>query len=158
MRTRYVSQVEPLRNLGADEVIPEEFETSLEIISRLMRLLAVPGNVVASQIRILRDEAYRMLRDPGMRAAEGRRLSAMLEAGTSLTFFVLPDTPAEGKTLAELRAADDHVAVPAMIRNGAPYSPAPTDEPLKPGDTLFLVGAHEDLVKVMSRLEGRGQA
>ncbi len=158
VRTRYVSQVEPLRNLGADEVIPEEFETSLEIISRLMRLLAVPGNVVASQIRILRDEAYRMLRDPGMRAAEGRRLSAMLEAGTSLTFFVLPDTPAEGKTLAELRAADDHVAVPAMIRNGAPYSPAPTDEPLKPGDTLFLVGAHEDLVKVMSRLEGRGQA
>lgn len=159
VRTRYVSQVEALRKLGADEVIPEEFETSLEIISRLMRLLAVPGNVVASQIRILRDEAYRMLRDPGMRAAEGRRLSAMLEAGTSLTFFVLPDTPAEGKTLAELGVSDDHVAVPAMIRAGAPYSPAPTDEPLKPGDTLFLVGAHEDLVKVMSRLEGRrGQA
>jgi CPA2 family monovalent cation:H+ antiporter-2 len=155
VRTRYVSQVEPLRNLGADEVIPEEFETSLEIISRLMRLLAVPGNVVASQIRILRDEAYRMLRDPGMRAAEGRRLSAMLEAGTSQTFFVLPDTPAEGKTLAELGVSDDHVAVPAMIRAGAPYSPVPTDEPLKPGDTLFLVGAHEDLVKVMSRLEGR---
>lgn len=161
VRTRYVSQVEPLRNLGADEVIPEEFETSLEIVSRLMRLLAVPGNVVASQIRILRDEGYRMLRDPGMRAAEGRRLSAMLEAGTSLTFFVLPDTAAEGKTLAELGVADDHVAVPAMIRAGAPYSPAPTDEKLKPGDTLFLVGAHEDLLKVMSRLEGRrreGQA
>ena len=158
VRTRYVTQVEPLRNLGANEVIPEEFETSLEIISRLMRLLAVPGNVVASQIRILRDEAYRMLRDPGMRAAEGRRLSAMLEAGTSLTFFVLPDTRAEGKTLAELGVADDHVAVPAMIRAGAPYSPAPTDDPLRPGDTLFLVGAHEDLLKVMSRLEGRGQA
>lgn len=155
VRTRYVTQVEPLRNLGADEVIPEEFETSLEIISRLMRLLAVPGNVVASQIRILRDEAYRMLRDPGMRAAEGRRLSAMLEAGTSLTFFVLPDTAAEGKTLAELGVSDAHVAVPAMIRAGAPYSPAPTDEPLKPGDTLFLVGSHEDLMKVMSILEGR---
>ena len=46
-----------------------------------------------------------------------------------------------------------------MIRNGAPYSPAPADEKLKAGDTLFLVGAHEDLMKVMSRLEGRrGQA
>jgi len=155
VRTRYVSQVEPLKLLGADEVIPEEFETSVEIISRLMRLLAVPGNVVASQIRILRDEAYRMLRDPGMRAAEGRRLSAMLEAGTSITFFVLPDTPAEGKTLAELGVSDDHVAVPAMIRAGAPHSPAPTDDPLQSGDTLFLVGAHEDLMRVMSRLEGR---
>jgi CPA2 family monovalent cation:H+ antiporter-2 len=155
VRTRYVSQVEPLRELGADEVIPEEFETSVEIVSRLMRVLAVPGNVVAAQIRILRDEAYRLLRDPAMRAAEGRRLSAMLEAGTSLTFFVLPDTPALGKTLADLGVADARVAVPAMIRRGAPYSPAPTDEPLQAGDTLFLVGAHEDLMGVMARLEGR---
>lgn len=155
VRTRYVSQVEPLRRLGADEVIPEEFETSLEIISRLMRLLAVPGNIVAAQIRILRDEAYQMLRDPAARAAEGRRLSAMLEAGTSLTFFVLPDTPGLGKTLAELGVADARVAVPAMIRRGAPYSPAPTDEPLEAGDTLFLVGAHEDLMNVLAKLEGR---
>ena len=43
----------------------------------------------------------------------------------------------------------------AMIRRGAPYSPAPVDEPLQSGDTLFLVGAHEDLMRVMSRLEGR---
>src|SRR6185295_4991386 len=50
VRTRYVMQVEPLRQLGADEVIPEEFETSIEIISRLMRLLAVPGNVMAARI------------------------------------------------------------------------------------------------------------
>ncbi len=155
VRTRYVSQVEPLKELGADEVIPEEFETSVEIVSRLMRLLAVPGNVVAAQIRVLRDEAYRLLRDPAMRAAEGRRLSAALEAGTALTFFILPETPAAGRTLAELGVADDRVAVPAMIRRGAPYSPAPTDEPLQSGDTLFLVGAHEDLMRVMSRLEGR---
>ena len=155
VRTRYISQVEALRELGADEVIPEEFETSVEIVSRLMRLLAVPANVVAAQIRILRDEAYRILRDPAGRAAEGRRLSAMLEAGTSLTFFVLPDTPALGKTLADLGVADARVAVPAMIRRGAPYSPAPTDEPLQAGDTLFLVGAHEDLMNVIARLEGR---
>jgi CPA2 family monovalent cation:H+ antiporter-2 len=155
VRTRYVSQVEPLKELGADEVIPEEFETSVEIVSRLMRLLAVPGNVVAAQIRVLRDEAYQLLRDPAMRSAEGRRLSAALEAGTALTFFVLPETPAAGRTLAELGVADDRVAVPAMIRHGAPYSPAPTDEPLQSGDTLFLVGAHEDLMRVMSRLEGR---
>ena len=156
VRTRYVSQVDPLKKLGADEVIPEEFETSVEIVSRLMNLLAVPGNVIASQIRILRDEAYQLLRDPAMRSAEGRRLSATLEAGTSLTFFVLPGTPATGKTLAELGVATDRVVVPAMIRRGAPYSPAPTDEPLQSGDTLFLVGSHEDLMKVMSRLEGRG--
>ena len=42
-----------------------------------------------------------------------------------------------------------------MMRGGAPYSPAPRDEPLQPGDTLFLVGAHEDVMRIMGRLEGR---
>jgi Trk K+ transport system NAD-binding subunit len=119
-----------------------------------MRLLAVPGNVMAARIRELRDEAYKLLRDPVMRAAEGRRLSAALESGAALTFFVLPGTAAEGKTLADLAVADDRVAVPAMMRGGAPYSPAPTDEPLRVGDTLFLVGESEDLERVVGRLEG----
>src|SRR5687768_4721626 len=76
VRTRYVSEVERLRALGANEVIPEEFETSIEIVTRLMRVLGVPGNLVAAQLRLLRDEGYRMLRDPALRTAEGRRLSA----------------------------------------------------------------------------------
>src|SRR5262245_4180593 len=120
-----------------------------------MRLLSVPGNVSAARILELRDQGYRMMRDPAMRSAEGRRLSAALEAGAAITFFVLPDTPAEGKTLNELGVADDHVTAPAMMRAGAPYSPAPNDEPLKPGDILFLVGAREDLARVMARFEGR---
>ncbi len=154
VRTRYVSEVERLRALGANEVIPEEFETSLEIVTRLMRVLSVPGNLVAAQLRLLRDEGYRMLRDPALRAAEGRRLSAVLTAGTSQTFLVMPDTAADGKTIEELGIADDHVAIPAMLRDGAPISPAPPDNPLRAGDTLFLVGAHEDLLRVVDRLEG----
>ena len=153
VRTRYISEVERLRELGANEVIPEEFETSLEIVTRLLRILSVPGNIVAAQLRILRDEGYRMLRDPAMRAAEGRRLSAVLTAGTSQTFLVLPDSKAEGKTLMELAVADDHVAVPAMLRDGKPLSPPPVNEPLEAGDTLFLVGAHEDLLRVLDRME-----
>jgi monovalent cation:H+ antiporter-2, CPA2 family len=153
VRTRYISEVETLRALGANEVIPEEFETSLEIVTRLLRILSVPGNIVAAQLRILRDEGYRLLRDPGMRAAEGRRLSAVLTAGTSQTFLVLPDSKSEGKTLTELAVMDDHVAVPAMLRDGKPVSPAPTNDPLQAGDTLFLVGAHEDLLRVLDRME-----
>lgn len=153
VRTRYVSEVERLRELGANEVIPEEFETSLEIVTRLLRVLSVPGNLVAAQLRLLRDEGYRMLRDPALRTAEGRRLSAVLTAGTSQTFLVMPDSPAEGKSIEDLRIADDHIAVPAMLRDGTPISPPKMDEPLRAGDTLFLVGAHEDLLRVVDRLE-----
>ncbi|HOI15462.1 MAG TPA: cation:proton antiporter, partial [Geobacteraceae bacterium] len=37
VRTRYILEMEPLYKLGVNEVIPEEFETSIEILSRVLR-------------------------------------------------------------------------------------------------------------------------
>ncbi len=156
VRTRYVREVVELRRAGADEVIPEEFETSIEIVARVLRTFHVPGNVVGTQLRLLRDEGYLRLRDPLSRPEAGRRLAALVAVGTSELFLVLPEMAASGKTLADLNVEGDHVAVPALLRDGEPLAPPPKDEPLRDGDTLLLVGAHEDLVHVMKRLEGPG--
>ncbi len=153
VRTRYVAEVERLRELGADEVIPEEFETSLEIVERALRVLCVPQNIVANQLRVLRDEGYRMLRNPAVRATDHRRLTALFAGGTSQTYLVLPDTFVEGKTIAELALLRDSVAVAALLRDGGALSPLPIDEPLRAGDTMLLVGAHEDLTRAIARLE-----
>ncbi|HEX8153175.1 MAG TPA: cation:proton antiporter, partial [Thermoanaerobaculia bacterium] len=153
VRTRYVAEVERLRALGANEVIPEEFETSLEIVTRTLRVMGVPQNVVANQLRLLRDEGYRMLRDPAVRATESRRMSALFAAGTSQTYLVLPDTWVEGRTIEELGLAEDGVAVAALLRDGAALSPLPLDEPLQAGDTMLFVGAHEELTRAVARLE-----
>ena len=152
VRTRYVSEVERLRKLGADEIIPEEFETSLEIVERALRVLCVPQNIIANQLRVLRDEGYAMLRDPGARASS-RRLSALFAAGTSQTFLVLPDTWLERKSISELRLQQDSVGVAALLRDGRALSPLPLHEPLQAGDTMLLVGAHEDLTRAIARLE-----
>ncbi|HEX6100078.1 MAG TPA: cation:proton antiporter [Thermoanaerobaculia bacterium] len=153
VRTRYVAEVERLRELGADEIIPEEFETSLEIVERALRVLCVPQNIVANQLRALRDEGYLMLRDPAVRATDHRRLSALFAGGTSQTYLVLPDTHAEGKSIEELELTRDGVAVAALLRDGRALSPLPVAEPLQAGDTMLLVGAHEDLTRALARLE-----
>jgi CPA2 family monovalent cation:H+ antiporter-2 len=153
VRTRYVKQVEALRNAGADEVIPEEFETSLEIVTRTLRVLLVPGNVIASQLRVLRDEGYRLLRDPKGRAMEGRRLAALLTAGTAQTYLIMPGAKADSKTLDELKLEEEHVGVAALLRNGQALAPVPRKEPMRSGDMLVLVGAHEDLTRVLSQLD-----
>ena len=154
VRTRYIREVEELRRAGADEVIPEEFETSIEIVARVLRSLHVPGNLIATQVRVLRDEAYRKLRDPQARPEAGRRLSALMAAGTSDLVLVLPEMAAVGKTLGELHLEEEHVAVPALLRDGSPLAPPPLDVPIEAGDTLLLVGAHEDLVHATKKLEG----
>ncbi len=158
VRTRYVREVEALRAVGADEVIPEEFETSIELVARVLRIFHMPGNVVATQIRLLRDETYRKLRDPVSRVAGGRRLSALVAAGTSELFLVMPETAAEGKTLEELDLNAHHVAIPAVLRDGRPHAPPPPDWLVAAGDILVLVGAHEDLTHALALLEAPGQA
>ena len=127
VRTRYVKEVETLRALGADEVIPEEFETSIELVARVLRLLHVPGNVVATQIRILRDEAYRRLRDPHSKVERGRRLSALVAAGTSELFLVMPDTAADGRLLRARRrgGARRGAGRPARRRSVCPAAREP---------------------------------
>ncbi|MGE5246757.1 MAG: cation:proton antiporter, partial [Verrucomicrobiota bacterium] len=62
VRTRYVSDVDDLVALGANAVIPEEFETSVEIFSRVLREYHVPDHVVQQQEEIIRSGTYRLLR------------------------------------------------------------------------------------------------
>ena len=87
-----------------------------------------------------------------------RRLSALVAAGTSELFLVMPDAVPDGRLLSELDLAAAHVAVPAVLRDGVPHAPPPEDLRLAAGDTLVLVGAHEDLGLVLTRLETRAAA
>jgi Trk K+ transport system NAD-binding subunit len=70
----------------------------------------------------------------------------------------MPDTAADGRLLSELDLAAAHVAVPAVLRDGIPYAPPQEDWRIAAGDTLVLVGAHEDLARVLTRLEARASA
>jgi Trk K+ transport system NAD-binding subunit len=94
-----------------------------------------------------------MLRDPSVRATDGRRLSALFAAGTSQTYLVMPEAYVEGRTIEELGLADHGVGVAALLRDGHALSPLPASEPLQPGDTMLLVGAHEDLTRAVARLD-----
>lgn len=62
-RTRYLSEVEDLKRLGADEVIPEEFETSIEIFSRVLHHYSIPKNVITDHMHVIRKDNYKVLRN-----------------------------------------------------------------------------------------------
>ena len=62
VRTRYLSEVDDLRTLGADEIIPEEFETSIEIFSRVLHRYSFPRNAVLDMVDKIRSNSYTALR------------------------------------------------------------------------------------------------
>jgi CPA2 family monovalent cation:H+ antiporter-2 len=64
-RTRYVADIEELYRLGANEVVPEEFETSLEIFARVLRRYNVPEARIREQAEQARSDHYELLRERG---------------------------------------------------------------------------------------------
>ena len=65
VRTRFVREIDGLIALGADEVIPEEFETSVEIFTRVLNRYLVPEDDIDSFVHAIRNENYQMLRPIG---------------------------------------------------------------------------------------------
>ncbi len=61
-RTRYIQEMEILHDLGANEVIPEEYETSVEIFSRVLEKYQVPRERIESFIDHIRSDGYEMFR------------------------------------------------------------------------------------------------
>jgi CPA2 family monovalent cation:H+ antiporter-2 len=64
-RTRYVAEIAELQRLGANEVVPEEFETSLEIAARVMRRFDVADERIRRFAAEVREDHYETLRRRG---------------------------------------------------------------------------------------------
>lgn len=61
VRTRYVKEIEENMKVGADEVIPEEFETSIEIFTRVLRQYMVTQGDIENVVTSIRSSDYEML-------------------------------------------------------------------------------------------------
>lgn len=61
VRTRYVKEIDENMKVGADEVIPEEFETSIEIFTRVLRQYMVTQGDIESIVTNIRSSDYEML-------------------------------------------------------------------------------------------------
>ncbi len=62
VRTRFIAEMEINYKLGADEVIPEEFETSIEIFTRVLTKYLVPKDQIEQFVRNIRSDNYVMFR------------------------------------------------------------------------------------------------
>jgi len=152
-RTRLVSEVAELMRLGADEVIPEEFETSIAIFARVLRRFHVPGNVVRLQERALREEGYGFLRGGDEAGTLVDSVSRMIEGATTDTFYLAPESPAVGRTLNQLDLRGrTRALVIAVVREGKHYLSPEPDFEFHPGDILVLVGDHAALEAAFAAL------
>lgn len=146
VRTRYVAEIERLYRLGANQVIPEEFETSVEIFARVLQEYHIPRNVIALQVDLIRKEHYGTLRGLRLQGKPLDELSQYLVGATTDIFSVPPDSPLVGKTLREIDFRErSRVTVIAAVRDGQPFHNLGPEFVLKASDRLVLLGDHKAL-------------
>lgn len=154
VRTRMVTEIDELVTLGADEVIAEEFETSIEIFTRVLQHLRVPRNIIRAETKVLRGDTYQMFRSPGGARAVSDAVLEALARGTEDIFRIEKGMPCESRTIRELdlrRRAG--ATVIAVVRGGEPLTNPDPDLQLVPGDSLVLVGSHAELERAFDLLE-----
>lgn len=102
VRTRYLKEVNFLKSIGADEVIPEEFETSIEIFARVLENYSVPQNRIDRLIEEIRADEYKMFRS--FKHIQTNDISLVLPANDIkiINLEVPQKSYLHGKTLAEI--------------------------------------------------------
>lgn len=146
VRTRYLLEVEPLYKLGVNEVVPEEFETSVEILSRVLRNYLVPHDEIEQCVNEVRSDGYEMLRTMSRRHSHAVGISGYLAGAELATFRVKQGSTLAGQSLSDGTIRSCSGATVMVIKRGEEVVPNPDPVwDLKEGDILLLLGSAEQL-------------
>jgi len=153
VRTRFVADVQDLYELGANEVIPEEYETSVEIFARVLDRYMVPRDEIEDYVHRVRMENYEMLRSLPGNALQMDELKASLSNMEIGNLMIKPGYLLEGKSLAEIDLRSRCGAMVLAIKREGEIEPNPSGEnTIHAGDNLVLLGTPDELRKAVRLL------
>lgn len=148
-RTRYVKEISELLELGADEVVAEEFETGIEIFSRVLQRYGVARHIIEDQTEKIRRQGYEMLRSPSaVSQIRMDNLNAALHAATTETIQLKQSSPAIGRNPGEMDLRGQTGAtIIAVHRDGETLINPGAEYVFGENDTLVLLGESENIKK-----------
>jgi monovalent cation:H+ antiporter-2, CPA2 family len=159
VRTRYISEITELSEAGANEVIPEEFETSIEIFARVLQRYGIDRQTIEKQIGKIRRQGYEMLRSSSLSPINLGNLNRALQSATTETVRLEPDSPVVGKTLAELDLRGKTGATLIAVLRGDETKINPSAKfTLCEDDILVLLGKKEKIENAVRFLQAETTA
>lgn len=154
VRTRYILEMEPLYKLGVNEVIPEEFETSIEILSRVLRKYLLTHDEIERCVSEVRGDSYEMFRSMSHRHSHAVGISGFLTGAELGTFRVGSTSPLVGHSLRDGILRDRSGATLLMIKRGSDVVPNPDPVwELQENDIVLILGTPEQLAAAASLFE-----
>ena len=148
--------VEALEKLGADQVIPEEFETSIELTSRVLRLYGASETMVRRERSALRAAHYGALRGTTPED-DGLTLEALRELADLGRAEIASGCSFDGCSLQTLALRQRTGATVVALERGGELRPNPPPAlDLHAGDVLLVYGTGEQLSAVRELVAEKG--
>ena len=137
---------------GANEVIPEEFETSIEIFYRVLRKYLVPERSIQELVSHIRGDHYGMLRGSPVRRATGDiagESGGREEMEIATVPVDLGRSRIAGRSLTQV---DLHgrfgITLLAIRRKDAMITRPDDTERIRQDDLLYVLGTPESIVRL----------
>lgn len=155
VRTKYVADIDELVKLGADNIIPEEYETSIQILSRVLRMYHVPNSIILAQGNIIRNKSYGVFREVRFTEEAFEQINQILAQGTIETFYVASGSTIIGQSIKDLdlRARTD-ATILNIIRDNKTITNPSSDFVFQAADQLIIFGSHSALDLALAMLGG----
>ncbi|MCX4309153.1 MAG: cation:proton antiporter [Desulfovibrio sp.] len=154
-RTRFVTEILPLHRLGANDVIAEEFESSIEVFSHVLTQYLVPRQDIESYAAHLRKANYRMIRRLSSSVDSLDEVVGRLPDMGVQAMRIGPESSLVGQSLANCGLRPIYgLTVVGVLRHGeVSASPGP-DFLFEEDDIVYLFGSTDKLLAVKPLFTG----
>jgi CPA2 family monovalent cation:H+ antiporter-2 len=152
VRTRYLQEMNDLYKLGANEVIPEEFETSVEIFTRVLMRYLIPKEDIERFVSEIRADGYEILRSFSKQPSSLSELKLHFPDIEISVLRVNELCPMVGLTLSHLELRKRYGVTLLAIRRGSEIISVPTRDTVIHSNDLFVVLGPSEKVSELARV------
>ena len=146
-RTRFIGEVQNLLEIGAHEVISQEFEASIEVFSRVLHSYLMPRDEIQKIIHEIRSGGYEMYRNLQKLPYSFADVKSMQEDMDIETIRISASSPYCDVMLKDTSLRSEHNLTIVAIKRGKLVIPVPTgDETILAGDIVMVFGKPEDVI------------
>jgi monovalent cation:H+ antiporter-2, CPA2 family len=155
-RIRHIRNTQKLLDIGADEVVSEEFEAAREIFTRALRKYRLPETEIQKIVSRLQKWGYaKFIKNPE-RDKTISSIDTLLHSLRVHTILVEPGSFSEGKTLADLDIRKHFGLADIGFRHGEKTVFEPDDDQkMTAGDALILFASDEKIEEIRHLFSGR---
>ncbi len=153
VRTRFMNEMDEYHRLGADEVIPEEFETSIEIFSRMLHKYLVPQDEVEHFVQEIRSDNYEILRP---QSARNRHIAPLSIPDINITSLKVQsdNNNIVGRKIRDANIRLEHsINILAIQRNEQYITHIEADTVIYQDDILYLAGSPEAIAAFNEKIK-----